>query len=287
MLRRDQREGFTLPELMIASVLMLIVGGAAYQLLVTTQRLARAQVEQVSLQANVRSGALVVTNELRELSTTVGGTRDQNDILAIAPSAITYRAMRGIGFICQSPSGNQIRVSRASFSGYRDPQPGRDSVYLFLEGAAITGIEDTWVPLPITRVSTSAPCPGAAGPGITLTVPSTAFLPGLAVGTPLRVYEIMELKLYQSEGRAWLGARSVSGGEVLQPVVGPLVGDSGFRLAYLDGGGATTTDLSAIKSIRFAVQGVAAEPVRSGSGEALRPEDALIAQVGLRNSAWP
>lgn len=286
MLRRSHRKGLTLPELMVATVLMLIVGGAAYELLVTTQRLARAQVEQVSLQSNVRSGALVVTNELRELSTTVGGNPDQNDILRIAPTDITYRAMRGIGFICQSLSATQVRIARSDFSGYRDPQAIRDSAFVFVEGSASTGIDDAWVPLAITRVSSAAPCPGAAGPGITLTVSSAVFLPGLPVGTPVRIYEVMQLKLYQSEGHSWLGARSVSGGEALQPVVGPLAEGNGFQLDYLDGRGTPTTDLSAIKNIRFTVHGVSAEAVRSG-GEALRPEDDLTAQVTLRNATWP
>jgi hypothetical protein len=272
---------------MVSTVLMLVVGGTAYQLLMTTQRLARAQVEQVSLQSNVRTGALVVANELRELSTTAGGSSAQNDILRIAPSDITYRAMRGLGFICQAPSVTQIRIARAGFFGYRDPQPTRDSAFVFVEGAASSGIDDAWVPLAITRVSSTAPCPGAAGPGITLTVSSAAFLPGLAVGTPVRIYEVMQLKLYQSDGRSWLGARSVSGGEALQPVVGPLVDGDGFRLKYLDRRGAPTADVSDIKNIRFTVQAVSAEPVRSGSGEAVRPEDGLTTQVALRNASWP
>ena len=287
MLSQAHRDGFTLPELMVATVLMLIVGGAAYQLLATTQRLARAQVEQVNLQSNVRSGALVVANELRELSTAEGGGPDQNDILGIAPSGITYRAMRGIGFICQNPSMTQVRIARPDFSGYRDPQPTRDSAYLFVEGAAGTGVDDAWVPLAITRVSTAGACPGATGPGITLTVPGAAFLPGLEVGTPVRIYEVMELRLYQSEGHSWLGARSVSGGEALQPVVGPLADDNGFRLDYLDGRGAPTADPSAIKNIQFTVRGVSAEVVRSGGGEPPRPEDSLTAQVALRNASWP
>jgi prepilin-type N-terminal cleavage/methylation domain-containing protein len=284
MLMRSPRQGFTLPELMISTVLMLIVAGAAYQLLVTTQRLARAQVEQVHLQSNVRSGAFVITNELRELSTMVGGSSDQNDILRIAPGDITYRAMRGVGFICQAPSATQIRIGRLDFSGYRDPQATRDSAYVFIEGSANMGTEDTWLPRAITHVSAAAPCPGAR-PGITLTVPSHPSLLALEVGTPVRIYEVMQLKLYQAAGESWLGARSVSGGEVIQPVLGPLAGANGFQLDYLDGQGAPTADLSAIKSIRFSVRGVSAEAVRSSSGEATRIEDGLSTQVALRNAA--
>jgi prepilin-type N-terminal cleavage/methylation domain-containing protein len=285
MLIRSPDQGFTLPELLIATVLMLIVAGAAYQLLVTTQRLARAQAEQVNLQSNVRSGAFVITNELRELSTTVGGSSDQNDVLLIAPGDITYRAMRGIGFICQAPSATQIRIGRLDFSGYRDPQATRDSAYVFIEGSADMGTDDTWLPLALSHVSAAAPCPGAR-PGITLTVPSDPALLALEVGTPVRIYEVMQLKLYQSAGESWLGARSVSGGEAIQPVLGPLAGANGFQLDYLDGQGVPTADLSAIKSIRFSVRGVSAEAVRSGGAEATRIEDGLTTQVALRNAVW-
>lgn len=285
MLMRSHRRGFTLPELMISAVLMLIVAGAIYQLLVTTQRLARTQVEQVHLQSNVRNGAFVVSNELRELSTVAGGSSDQNDILRLAPSDITYRAMRGIGFVCQVPSATQIRIGRLDFSGYRDPQATRDSAYVFIEGSADVGTDDTWLPRAIIQVSTAGSCPGAR-PGITLTVPTDPSLLGLEVGSPVRIYEVMQLKLYQSDGEFWLGARSASGGEAMQPVLGPLAGANGFQLDYLDSQGAPTADPSAIKSIRFSVRGISAEAVRSGGGEATRIEDGLSTQLALRNAVW-
>lgn len=283
MLTRSRRRGFTMPELMIAVVLMLIVTGAAFQLLVTTQRLALVQAEQVNLQSNVRSGAFVVTNELRELSTMASGNGTQNDIVRIAPSEITYRAMRGIGFICQVPSATQIRIGRLDFAGYRDPQPIRDSALVFLDGNSDTAADDTWLPLAITNVAAAGACPGTR-PGITLTVSSTPSLSGLEVGTPLRIYEIMQLKLYQSQGESWLGARSVSGGEVTQPMLGPLADANGFELTYLDGQGIPTANQRAVKSIRFTVRGVSAEAVRSGGGEATRIEDELTTQVALRNA---
>ncbi|HEX6105720.1 MAG TPA: type II secretion system protein, partial [Gemmatimonadales bacterium] len=80
-----QHRGFTLVEILIALVIMGLVTGALFQLLTNTQRLSRAQAEQVDLQANVRAGSLVVPNELRELNTVVGGGADQNDVLLANP----------------------------------------------------------------------------------------------------------------------------------------------------------------------------------------------------------
>jgi prepilin-type N-terminal cleavage/methylation domain-containing protein len=283
------RRGFTLVEIMIAMTLMLIVSGAAFKLLVTTQRLSRSQAEQASLQSNVRRGSLVVLNDLRELNTVVAGTADKNDILTIAANDITYRAMRGIGFICQAPTATQIRITRSGFSGFRDPQAGgRDSVYVFIDGDQDIETDDTWLPVAITGVSTATACPGAMGAGITLTTPNTAGLVGLPVGTPIHIYEVMELKLHQADGKSWLGARSISAGEAIQPVLGPLVDGNGFQLEYLDAAGAITADLTAIKSIRITIRGISDGAVNPGvEGSPTYVQDSLVTQVALRNSFRP
>jgi prepilin-type N-terminal cleavage/methylation domain-containing protein len=282
------RRGFTLAEIMIAMTLMLIVSGAAYKLLVTTQRLSRSQAEQASLQSNVRMGSLVVLNDFRELGTVTGGTADQNDILTIAADDITYRAMRGIGFICQAPTATQIRISRSGFSGYRDPQAVRDGLYVFVDGDPDTETDDAWLPVAVTDVSTATACPGIIGAGITLTTPNTAALVGLPVGTPVRLYEVMELKLHQADGKSWLGARSISAGEVIQPVLGPLADGNGLQLEYLDAAGVATVDRTAIKSIRITIRGISDGAVNAGvEGSLTRVQDSLVSQVALRNAFRP
>ena len=101
----------------------------------------------------------------------------------------------------------------------------------------------------------------------------------------------MSIVFVTGHGDISMSVKAMKGGAVdfrtlsLQPR--PFLGTNGFQLDYLDGRGASTTDLSAIKNIRFRVQGVSAEAVRSGSGEALRPEDSLTTQVALRNATWP
>jgi prepilin-type N-terminal cleavage/methylation domain-containing protein len=285
------RRGFTLAEIMIAMTLMLIVSGAVFKLLVSTQRLSRSQVERAGLQSNVRMGSLVVLNDLRELGTVTAGTADKNDILEIAADAITYRAMRGMGFICQAPTATQVRITRNAFSGFRDPQAGRDALYVFIDGDQDSETDDTWLPVAITDVSTATACPGAMGDGITLTTPNTAALvgpPAIPVGTPVRFYEVMELKLHVADGKSWLGARSISAGEVIQPVLGPLVDGNGFQLEYLDAGGAETADKTAIKSIRITIRGISDGAVNPGvEGILTHVQDSLVTQVTLRNAFRP
>jgi prepilin-type N-terminal cleavage/methylation domain-containing protein len=283
MLSRLPR-GFTLAEVMVSLALTLVVAGTLYSLLVSTQRITRAQGERVDLQANVRAGTLIVLSELRELSAVAGGTEEQNDILVAGSSAVVYRAMRGLGFICGTPSATAVRIARSTFTGQRDPQAGRDDALIFVADSAATGAEDSWMGTSIVSVATAAPCPGALGPGITLTVPASAPVAGLEAGTPVRITEVMELRLYESEGRSWLGARSVSSGEAIQPLVGPLIKGSGFHLEYLDATGTPTTDRTSVKSIRIALRGTTEG---GGAGSSRPVEEELVAQVALRNAVQP
>jgi hypothetical protein len=232
------------------------------------------QAAQLGVQTNVRGAVLAVLNELRELSSIEGGGGAQNDVLSTAPDAMIYRAMRGTGFTCQPGGETDVRISRSSFSGHREPQAGRDSAWLYLVAAPET--DPAWIPAAITSVSTAVPCPGVAGEGITLTVSPIAGLAGAPSGTPVRFYEIMELRLYQSEGRSWLGTRSISSGESIQPLFGPLTKPDGFRLAYRDASGGPANNPEAIKTIEVTVR---------GTGDGI-PSFELIGQVALRN-AWP
>jgi hypothetical protein len=155
---------------------------------------------------------------------------------------------------------------------------------VFIEERAAAGAEDIWVGLKIVGVASGASCPGALGPGISLTVPASPVVSGLEVGTPVRITEVMELRLYESEGLSWLGARSVSSGEAIQPLVGPLTSESGFRLEYLDTAGRPTTDRTSIKSIRVALRGTTQG---GGTGNGPPVEEELLAQVTLRNAIRP
>jgi prepilin-type N-terminal cleavage/methylation domain-containing protein len=276
-----RRHGFTLVEIIVALALMLIVTGAIYRLLNVTQRLSQAQAAQLNLQSNLRTAALVAVNELRGLSTVSGGSPAQNDILSLTSGGLTYRAGRGTGFLCQAVAAGQLRIARSSFFGYRDPQPTRDTAYLFLEGSPDTETDDSWVPLVITDVTTGSACPGALGPAITITALPPAGSLDAPAGTPVRIYEVMELKLYQSDRQWWLGARSVSGGEAIQPLAGPLAGSDGFRLEYLDGSGGGTTDPMAVASIQITVRGRSDDTRLTGNADAA--EDTLTTQVALRN----
>jgi prepilin-type N-terminal cleavage/methylation domain-containing protein len=283
-----QRRGFTLVEVLIALVIMGVVTGAVYRLLNTNQRLTLAQAEQVSLQSNVRTGSLIVPNELRELNTWLGaGVGPRNDIIVADPDAITYRAMRGLGFLCQAAAAGdtELRLALSNWTGLRAPDAARDELHLFTDGDPYDDDDDTWTRLDVTVVTPEADACGAGVAGYELTV--AAIPEDMPPNTPLRLFELMELKLYAEDGEWWLGARSVNIEVDPQPVLGPLTSD-GFGLEYLDSNGNETADKAAIKSIRLTVRGLTDDAVRAGGSGAMgHPEEELVTQVLLRNSIRP
>jgi hypothetical protein len=137
-------------------------------------------------------------------------------------------------------------------------------------------------------VASASTC-GAAS-AIALTVPNTPALTSLPLRTPVRIYEDMQLQLYVSGGKSWLGAKSLATGEAFQPVLGPLTDAQGLAFQYLDAAGATTTDLKAIKSIKVTIRGITDQAINGGSGSSgalSSVQDTLITQVVLRNAFRP
>jgi prepilin-type N-terminal cleavage/methylation domain-containing protein len=284
---RAGRRGFTLVELMVALLLMTMVGTVVYKLLQSEQRVSTAQAERVMLQSSVRTGALVVPSELRELAANAGG---QTDLLQIDADSITYRAARGVGFTCAATS-TQIKIRNTAllpFNGLRAISPGRDSLLLFVDGDPGKATDDFWVRLPVSSVATSTCGSDAA---IAVSTPDfLALLPGgllssVVVGGPVRTEEVMRLKSYASGGQQWVGAASLSGGDAVQPIFGPITAD-GFQLAYFTGDGTATNTPSAVRVIRITLIGVTERAVAQGgvSGPNTLLQDTLVTRVLLRNT---
>jgi len=279
------RRGFTLIELLIALVLLSLVSASLFSLLNTTQRVSRAQSERSSLQSNVRTGAIVVPGELRQINAVAGGFTDQNDILAMSATSINYRAMRGMGQVCQTPTSSEVRVFSDGFMGYRAPTGPRDGLYVFIEGSADKSSDDTWTRASVTSVTSGNVCPGGVA-GYTFAVsPANATLPSATVNAPVRTYEVMTLQLYQSNGEWWLGAQSNSAGEAMQPVLGPLRSGDGLGFEYFMADGVTTTtDVKQVR-IKVTLRGLSDQSVVSGAGTTNAVVgDSIVTQVVLRNA---
>ena len=157
------RGGFTLVEALVALALTLVVAGSLYGLL--AQYPADHPGPGSAGRPPVQPAGRVARrpSEFREL-TRPGGSASRTTSCATGASAMTYRAMRGIGFICGSPTARAISTSRRStFSGHRDPQAGRDEVLILLPDTGAAGT-DSWLSAPIRAVATPVPAPDSLGP---------------------------------------------------------------------------------------------------------------------------
>src|SRR2546428_11848862 len=83
--------------MLVALVLLGVVTAALYRVLVNNQRLYTAQTQRIDLQQNIRGAATVRAADLREGDATGG------DISAATAAAVTFRAMRWMGFLCNPP----------------------------------------------------------------------------------------------------------------------------------------------------------------------------------------
>jgi prepilin-type N-terminal cleavage/methylation domain-containing protein len=292
------RRGFTLVELMVALVLVLAVGAVTYALLTQNQRVSRSQVEHAGLQDVVRSGALIVASELKEIGydsipaeAGLGVAASVNpDLLVMQPGRLEYKAMRGIGFTCAPPTPGQMRLRRATLLGIRQPEVG-DSITAHVEGDSTTSADDAWVHGGITGISSALCDDGSQAVALAVGFAGAvgaAASPRMAVGGPVRFFEVMELRYYRSTGKSWLGSRSITAGGVIEPMLGPLADSTGTQrgltFSYLDRNGAITTLPNEVREIAWTLKGVTDGAVRT-TGSALAIDSlTLSTSVALRNT---
>jgi len=300
------RRGFTMVELMVALILTLAVGGVTYGLLVNSQRVSRSQTEHVGMQDNVRAGALIVTTELREVGydsvpTAVPalgpGNATNSDLILMETGKLRYRAWRGIGFTCFPPAANELRLETSTYMGVRQPQLN-DSLVVYVERTNSTAQDDAWVHARITAAVTTKQCTNG-NPALALPIAYEALTNGVTVtgamvqGGPVRIYEAMEMKHYQSGTQWWLGMRSLNGGGVIQPVLGPLAdstaAQSGLVFTYLNKDRNPTAVLKDVREIQVTLKGVSDGAVRTTGGASSFAVDttALTTNIALRNALRP
>lgn len=300
------RRGFTLVELIVAMVITLLIGGLVHRQLLYGQRLARAQAERMALQDNVRAAALALAGELGgigydeitpEASAALGyPAAIRTDLLSIEPGAVTYLAGRGGGQVCGITPGSPAEVVAAE-SSWKSPRAPRvtDSLLVFADGDPATDADDAWIHFGIVSGG-SGSCPGGpAGIVFRVAAPAAldpAVLARVSPGSPARLAEVMQMRYYGSGGKSWFGMRSVSTGEAITPVAGPLADSSarvrGLTLDYRDAADAPTSDPAAVRAVEITLIGVTDQPIHGRDPRfPLVDTFRLTTRVALRNAPRP
>jgi hypothetical protein len=298
--------GFSLVELGVAIVMLGVVTAGLYRVVETTHRVTRGQADRAALQANVRAGVLAVPAELREIgvdSAQSGAVR--TDLLLMRPDRIRIRAMRGLGFVCGMVSDPAATTGgmlvRSPMLGGVEPALG-DSVLVFVENDPATGADDEWARVVPSAVDAGAACPDGT-PAHRFALPVAGSPGGLPApvaarmrpGAPVRLYDLTEYGLYVSDGRSWLGARTLSADPSAswQPVVGPLANGDGFALRYFDRTGVEVPaggDSTRVRVVEIALRGLTERAVSLGgaAGDAPAVDTfELVTRVALRNALRP
>jgi prepilin-type N-terminal cleavage/methylation domain-containing protein len=319
------RRGFTLVEMLIGLILLMAVGAVTYQLLVNTQRVSRAQTQQIGMQDNGRSGALIVANELREVGyDQIDATRlaaigtwglantlaigTNSDLRAIGPDSIIYRAPRGLGYTCNLTqtaqytadvvvwNPNNAAVDPRKWNAYRSLTT-TDSLMLFVENNTKTAADDIWLTVGLTANQSAQNCPnGTPGIRFRIQIPAAAGITALdlianaPLGNPVRAFELMQMRSYNSNGKVWLGMRPrpLTLGTALEPVVGPLSGTAaGLTFTFKDANNNTTTVPDNVRSVQVGLQPMSDEMVRTTGKYAQMEVDTVTTRVSLRNALRP
>ncbi|HWA15996.1 MAG TPA: hypothetical protein VG817_06175, partial [Gemmatimonadales bacterium] len=186
-MRLTTARGITLVELLVGLLLLAVVGAAlARTALGMSRALSRLQ-GRAAVQANLDAATGWLSAELEELGP--GDLQGSGDTLR-------YRAVRFAGLGCHvTPSALTLELQRGVTG--RSIQPGRDSLLVL--------VDSIWQPFPVENV-TIGNCEGATDSLV-----------------PVRGFERMQARFYQSGGAWWLGGRSESAGEGVQPLAGPFL----------------------------------------------------------------
>ena len=301
-------------ELMLGLVLTMAVGGVTYSLLLNSSRVSRAQNEKVGMQDNVRSGALIIANELREIGydnvtaaaqASMGwapAVTNRSDLLELFQGTLKYNATRGLGFACATTTAApyKVRVVQSTWQAYRAAK-STDSLMVYVENASSTAADDAWIHLGVSGAPASVNCPsGVPGWEFTVTTPAnmtaaqltTALTTGthVVLGGPVRLTETMRMSHYQAaDGNWWLGMKTETPGAALEPVVGPLTDSStanhGLSFVYRDANNAATAVAANVRSIQITLNGVTSTAISGESTHGVA-HDTLgsTTRVALRNT---
>jgi prepilin-type N-terminal cleavage/methylation domain-containing protein len=309
------RRGFTLVEIMVALVMMLLVGAAITRILLNSMRVSQAQMIQADMQGNVRTAGLVLPLELREIGYDSNiyilppstATAVTSDIELMGDAFIQFRASRGFAMLCQYDAA-ALTANNAVEWRLLKPVLGMrelsetDEVRLHVENNPNASFDDQWVQLLVEpgSIDYNGTCNGqpaivfrsqagaiAVGPvaGQILT-PTSVFL-----NSPVRWFERVRYQPFiDADGRTYLGLRSLSQADPRpQPVAGPIRPGDGVQFRYFDANmNLLTPGISPpymVRNIEVTLIGQTRAPIsKSGTSSRLTSEMRTVTRVALRNT---
>jgi prepilin-type N-terminal cleavage/methylation domain-containing protein len=220
------RRGFALIELLVATLLGAMLAVLVGRLLLGTAAMLRDRSERMGLEHSLRVSVGSAQAMLEPLGIDPGSGAD---LSSAGPSSLVARVIRGSGVLCDAaPDRLTVRAGPGSWRGLRVPVQNRDSLIV----ASVMGAEH-WIPAPLLGTPSAGICPdGSLALVLPTSIPASS-LAAIGAGSPLQVFEPVELRLYPSSGASWVGLRLAATGEAIQPLAGPF-SSAGPGLDYRD-----------------------------------------------------
>lgn len=299
------RRGMTLPEVLIAIILLAIVGTALTRVLLKQQQFYKDASLTASAKRELRLGATVLPAELRSISSSGG------DIMAMSDSLIEMRAYTGSSIVCARSTLDEIwlpptNLAHHTLTSYVTPPQVGDTVFVYNENILKGSEDDLWEKRGIIEQSSSAThCPGAPYTDPVLDPPATkrrlrlrldANLPdSVKVGAVVRFSRPVRYKIYQETSGAWfLGIQEHTGGSwgSASPMAGPYQafsagdnGTTGLQFRFYDSLGVRITNMAQGTRVSrtdvFLRTNAGISAITERHGNALR--DSVLMRVAIRN----
>lgn len=275
--RPAPRAGFTIIELLVASVIGLILLGNVVQVLSVQSRGYRKQREVIDVRETAREAAALLSWDLRQAGF------GESAPIAIGANSITLRSPRGLGTICaKHPTLARYALWK---SGGNILATVDDSALVYQLG------RDKWIPLKVTAVGTPAAMgitacawPGARPPDVVVEVAVTSKkdTSGILVGAAYRSFRKVQYAEYQLNSRWWLG-RKVGAAATYEQLTGPLLApaSNGLSFAYYDSTGAVTANPLLVKAIAFTLRTESYKNTYVGNSYTYQ-RDSLTTRIALR-----
>ena len=272
--------GFTLAETLVVVLVGALVMGSIYQMVIMQDRTTRDQFARIETAQNGRTSLAVITNDLKEISAVDG------DIVAAAPTDLTFRALRKAALVC-----NKVNDSNYEVWELGGPYVAGDSVLVFNEGNVNSTADDVWLPARVTVVAPAVLCgtdPYGVGASrrklLTLSVamPTTGNAGGLIRSFIQTRYRITD----NGEWGQLMRTDTMAETAIIDRLA--LTADEGLQFRYFNAAGAQiasgslSTNLNNIMRIQVKVRGKAASSV-SKTGQN-RFQDSLVTNVYLRGN---
>lgn len=268
------RRGFTLVELLVAAVVSGVLAVLTGGLVAASASRLRDQSERMALEQSLRVSLGAAAAILEPLGADSGAGPDLSQT---APGSFVARSSRATGVLCAAASNLlHVRAGAPWWRAVRNPVAGRDSLLIATLGGA-----DRWIAAPLFGAPVPGTCPDGSAALLLPTAVSPAAAAQIGAGSPLRVFEPVELRIYASGGASWIGLRQLQTGEAIQPLAGPFAG-AGLDLAYTDWS-AQPASGSAVAQVTLVVRGLTSRDggVGVAGPNAVHGDSAMLA-VSLR-----